>query len=87
MILDPVSYISQRRDGETPLPSNSGELESKDCLDGAIEIARTLLLHLKLDIAEAAGVVDDSAWDVVGDPLQLETAWGNSNAVESDDDL
>lgn len=87
MILDPVSYISQRRDGETPLPSNSGELESKDCLDGAIEIARTLLLHLKLDIAEAAGVVDDSAWDVVGDPLQLETAWGNCNAVESDDDL
>lgn len=96
MILDPVSYISQRRDVETPLPSNKrgdadatsgGEFESKDCVDGAIEIARSLLLHLKLDNAEAAGVMDDSAWDAVGDLLQLETALGNSNAIKSDDGM
>jgi hypothetical protein len=96
MILDPVSYILQQCDGEMPLPSNKGEdaaaasggeFKSKDCIDGAIEIARSLLLHLKLDIAEVAGILDDSAWDVVGDLLQLETAWGNSNAIKSDDSL
>jgi hypothetical protein len=96
MILHPVSYILQWCDVETPLLSNKkenadvasgGEFESKDCINSTIEIARSLLLHLKLDNAEAAGVMDNSAWDVVGDLLQLETTWGNSNVIKSDDGM
>ncbi|KAG1787218.1 uncharacterized protein HD556DRAFT_1449017 [Suillus plorans] len=94
MILDPISYVSQQRDGETPPPSSKtktievvsgGEFDSKDCVDSAMKIARRLLLHLELDDTEAVGVLDDSAWDAVGDQLHLEKVWDNSNAIESDD--
>lgn len=97
MILDPGPYKfnPQRFSSETPPPFNKEDadaasgckFESKDCVDGAIEIARSVLLHLELEIEGAASVIDDSAWDVVGDPLQLETAWGNSNVIKSDDGL
>ncbi|KAG2063365.1 hypothetical protein BDR04DRAFT_1163837 [Suillus decipiens] len=96
MIVDPVSYVSQRRDGETPPPprkkkivdGTSGDaFEPEDCVDKAIEIAQTLLLHLQLDNAGAAGILDDSAWDDVGDQLHLGNAWENLNAIESDDGL
>lgn len=98
MILDPISYVSQQRDGETPPPSSKtktidktievvsgGEFDSNDCVDSAMKIARRLLLHLELDDTEAVGVLDDSAWDAVGDQLHLEKVWDNSNAIESDD--
>jgi hypothetical protein len=87
MILDPDSYVSQQRDGETPPSSNKtkkidktsgGEYESKDCIDSAMKIARSLLLHLELDDAEVVGVLDDSAWDAVGNQLHLEKVLDDS---------
>ncbi|KAG1855234.1 hypothetical protein F4604DRAFT_1932289 [Suillus subluteus] len=85
MIVDPVSYVSQRRGTETP--PLSSKRKKRDKTESAIEIARSLLLHLELDNAEAAGILDDSAWDDVGDQLHLGKAWDNSNVIESDDSL
>ncbi|KAG2060933.1 hypothetical protein BDR06DRAFT_966754 [Suillus hirtellus] len=72
MILDPISYISQQRDSETlPLSHKT----------------KTINKTIKVVSGEAVGVLDDSAWDAVGDQPHVEKVWDNSNAIESNDSL
>ncbi|KAG1854002.1 hypothetical protein F4604DRAFT_1686191 [Suillus subluteus] len=74
-IVNTVSYLLQCQwhDGEMLLPSSKrkkrdktvyvvsgSEFESKDFIESAIEITQSLLLHLELNNAEAARILDDS---------------------------